>query len=76
MYLHSLHVPGENPIIMDKYQRDLPEEPRIIDPANPFKNLYIQGLRQINPQQEDNPEKRWQIFVSKIETLNLVINLT
>ena len=73
---NSLHVPGENPIIESKYKDSLPKKPRIVDPANPFRNFYVQGLRPTKPQNKDTPEKRWEIFVEKISSLNLIMNLT
>ncbi|XP_064392067.1 uncharacterized protein LOC135339739 isoform X2 [Halichondria panicea] len=71
----DLHVPGENQVIMRKYSHCLPDKPRIIDPANPFKNFYKQGLCQIEPQKSDSCEKRWDIFARQIASLNLVMNV-
>ena len=56
---------------MEKYKKDLPEKPRIIDPVNPFKNLYKVGLRQIEPQREDSYTRRWEMFAAQIGTLDL-----
>ncbi len=56
---------------MAKYEQYLPKKPRIIDPANPFRNLYVQGLGQIEPQKDDSSKKRWEIFAREIDSLNL-----
>ncbi len=61
---------------MEKYEDCLPSTPRIRDPANPFKNLYRQGLDEIEATGGEDIPKRWEAFAAKIETLNLVMNLT
>lgn len=58
---------------MSKYKQHLPDKPRIIDPVNPFKNLYNQGLRQIEQQRDDSYAKRWEIFAAKINSLDLTL---
>ncbi|XP_064392095.1 uncharacterized protein LOC135339759 [Halichondria panicea] len=70
----DIHVPGENPVIMEKYGHYLPEKPRIIDPSNPYKNLYKHGVCQIEPQKKDSFPKRWQLFLREIHNLDLTVD--
>ncbi len=58
------------------YSDILPKPPRILDPANPFKNFYRQGLGEVEPSGGEDIKKRWEIFEKKIKTLNLVMNIT
>ena len=59
---------------MEKYGHYLPEKPRIIDPSNPYKNLYKHGVCQIEPQKKDSFPMRWQLFLREIHNLDLTVD--
>lgn len=76
-YSLDLREPGDKENIPSL---ELPSLPRIIDPANPFNNLYLSGLgprnkgkKEKKPLSEIKKEKQemWEIFRQKITKINI-----
>lgn len=50
-----------------KYQNLLPSRPRICDPVNPTKNLYLTEI----DEQKDKTKTKWSVLKDRIQHIDL-----
>ena len=61
--------------MLQKYQHAAARAPYILDPANPFNNLYITGVGPYDPRRHSlrygDGYSKWVPFVYHVESLDL-----
>ena len=75
---YSIHWTNDGAYYLQRYTSIFPLRPYIIDPANPFNNVYLSGIGKYEANSPEGTYEqgngKWTTFVRYVSTLDLSQN--